>query len=284
MEEVSENSAKVEVEIAPAVNPTRRDMAKEALRNSSLSKFLPRAITIAGFCFGLTAVRFAFLHKWDMAVLCIFAAAIFDALDGRAARMLGQASLFGAELDSLSDLVCFGIAPALVLFLRSAFVFGNVGWGICLFFAMCCALRLARFNSSQLGESKYFTGVPAPAGAMIALLPIIMSLEMDSIIFVRPWVVSLFLLASGLLMVSKIKTLSTKKVNCSDQPVILVLTGISALIICLITQIWFTLASLIWIYICLIPYNAYLYKKEEEKSAEAAGAATSESNPTAAQA
>jgi CDP-diacylglycerol--serine O-phosphatidyltransferase len=102
-----------------------------------LIRFLPSTFTISAFCFGLTSVRFSLFHKWEHAVTCVLVAALLDALDGKVARLLGQSSRFGAELDSLSDLVCFGVAPSIVLFLMSAQAYGRVGWSACMFYTIC---------------------------------------------------------------------------------------------------------------------------------------------------
>jgi CDP-diacylglycerol--serine O-phosphatidyltransferase len=128
----------------------------------------------------LTAIRFAVESRWDYAVAAIIVAAILDALDGRMARILNAASEFGAQLDSLSDIVSFGVAPAMVVYFWSLHTAGGIGWAVTLFFIVCCGLRLARFNS-MLGKLppyayNYFTGVPAPAGALMSLVPIVVDL------------------------------------------------------------------------------------------------------------
>ncbi|MDR2067491.1 MAG: CDP-alcohol phosphatidyltransferase family protein, partial [Holosporaceae bacterium] len=105
-------------------------------KSATLAKFLPSTITISALCFGLTSIRLALFYSWELAVLCIFVAALLDALDGKIARLLGQSSQFGAELDSLSDLVCFGVAPSIILFLKSVHMLGSAGWGACMFFSV----------------------------------------------------------------------------------------------------------------------------------------------------
>ena len=172
----------------------------EVLKTSTLAKFLPNAVTITAMCFGLSSIRFAQCNEWEYAVLCILVSALLDMFDGKIARFLDQSSTFGLELDSLSDLVCFGVAPSVVLYFASMQQIGKIGWGICMFYTVCCALRLARFNVihrcnediSDL-DCKYFTGIPAPAGAIIALFPLILFFETESFTIVRPFYIAFFL-------------------------------------------------------------------------------------------
>ncbi|MDR2681612.1 MAG: CDP-diacylglycerol--serine O-phosphatidyltransferase [Holosporaceae bacterium] len=242
------------------------------------TRIFPTVITIAAFCFGMTSIRFALSHKWEMAVMCVLISALLDSFDGRVARMLGQSSQFGAELDSLSDLVCFGVTPSLLLFFRSAHALGNIGWGICMFFTVCCALRLARFNATQIlnepqpeWQKKYFTGIPAPAGAIIALFPFILHFSTGSAYFLNEKNVFFGLFLSGVLMVSTIKSISSKMIEIKNGFASLELLGISLVIICLITGLWLTLTVLVSLYIAVIPYGAYKYAKtakaEKESSA-----------------
>jgi CDP-diacylglycerol--serine O-phosphatidyltransferase len=241
----------------------------------SLGRMLPSIVTITGFCFGLTAIRFALFYEWETAVLCVFVSALLDALDGRLARLLGQASHFGAELDSLSDLVCFGVTPAMLMFLKSMYGFGNVGWGVCMFFTICCALRLARFNTELLKNEpkpswmkKYFTGVPAPAGAILALFPMILSFSTGSQLFLNPVFVSICLIMSGILMISTLKNFSSKMIEIKNGLASPELLTISLLIICLITKLWITLTILILVYILLIPYGTYRYEKTKQTESQ----------------
>ncbi|MDR2794877.1 MAG: CDP-diacylglycerol--serine O-phosphatidyltransferase [Holosporaceae bacterium] len=232
------------------------------------ARIFPTVITIAAFCFGMTSIRFALSHRWEMAVVCVFISALLDSFDGRVARMLGQSSQFGAELDSLSDLVCFGVAPALLLFFRSVYALGNVGWGICMFFTVCCALRLARFNAVQIlnepkpeWQKKYFTGIPAPAGAIIALFPLILHFSTGKTCFLNEKIVTICLFISGVLMISTVKSMSSKMIEIKNGFASQELLLISFLIICLITELWLTLTVLIALYIITIPYGIYKYAK-----------------------
>src|SRR5262249_4114076 len=148
------------------------------LRGFSVNRLIPNVLTLAALCSGLTAIRFGLQGTFQLAVVAIIVAAIFDALDGRVARRLGVTSQFGAELDSLSDFLCFGVAPALVLYLSSLRDAGALGWVATLMFPICSALRLARFNTGLLADrpppawtGSYLTRVPAPAPAPLAPLP-----------------------------------------------------------------------------------------------------------------
>ncbi|MDR0677602.1 MAG: CDP-diacylglycerol--serine O-phosphatidyltransferase [Holosporaceae bacterium] len=242
-------------------------------RKGNFVRFLPSTITIFAFCFGLTSIKFALFQRWEAAVLCIFISAVLDSFDGKVARLLGQSSQFGAQLDSLSDLVCFGVAPSIVLFLRSMRLFESMGWGVCMFFVVCCALRLARFNADQMQnnekpdwEKNYFTGIPAPAGALLSLFPIVLFLETDNCVFLHPKFVFCCLLFSGLLMISSFKTFSSKMLEINDKSVSISLIVISFLVICLITELWLTLSTLIAIYLLVIPYSMYEYAKGKEES------------------
>ncbi|MDR0753365.1 MAG: CDP-diacylglycerol--serine O-phosphatidyltransferase [Holosporaceae bacterium] len=243
-------------------------------KGAILIKFLPSTITISAFCVGLTSIRFALFHRWELAALCIFVAALLDALDGKVARQFGQSSQFGAQLDSLSDLVCFGVAPPIILFLKSVCLLGSVGWGVCMFFTVCCALRLARFNVSMLQdeekpawEKRYFKGIPAPAGAILVITPVILFFQTGSYAFLNPWFIFGGLLVSGVLMISTIRTFSSKILEISKAPAVITLSAISVFVICLITEIWLTLTILVTLYLFMIPYGAYKYaqtKKEED--------------------
>jgi CDP-diacylglycerol--serine O-phosphatidyltransferase len=246
----------------------REGEACASKRSPVFVRFLPGMVTISAFCVGLTSIRFALFHKWELAVLCIFVSALLDALDGKVARLFGQSSQFGAQLDSLSDLVCFGVAPAIILFLQSAYLLENVGWGICLFFTVCCALRLARFNSDLLSndekpewEKKYFKGVPAPAGAALALFPMILFFQTDNYIFLAPKFIVFCLWGAGILMISSVRTFSSKMIEVSSGSMQIALLVTSLFVICLITDVWMTLFTLVSIYLISIPYGAYVYNK-----------------------
>src|SRR5437868_9222805 len=162
---------------------TRRSRERmRRLSGLSVNRMVPNILTVLALCAGMTAVRFAMGGNFEGAVFAIIAAGIFDGLDGRMARLLKATSSFGAELDSLSDFISFGVAPAAVLYLWTMAQWQSVGWAIVLFYAVCCALRLARFNAQLTAEpppwrANFFSGAPAPAGAGLLMLPMFISFE-----------------------------------------------------------------------------------------------------------
>jgi CDP-diacylglycerol--serine O-phosphatidyltransferase len=203
----------------PDQDPARRARPGRESGGRRVSALIPNLLTVAALCAGLTAVRFAILGQWQPAVAAILVAAVLDGLDGRMARLLNATSKFGAELDSLADFVSFGAAPALILYLWSGQMAGGIGWIASLFFAVCCALRLARFNTMLTDPSPpawapyYFTGVPAPAGACLALMPLMLSFEWPNGPFALPHVVVPTLLLIGALMVSRVPTFAAKQMR-----------------------------------------------------------------------
>jgi CDP-diacylglycerol--serine O-phosphatidyltransferase len=203
-------------------------------------RFLPNAITVMALCAGLTSVAFAMSGQWRLAVGAIGAAAVLDSLDGPAARWLRSQSRVGAELDSLSDCISFGVAPALVMYVWLLRDEGQgYGWVVCLLFAVCAALRLARFNSLLDDEPKpwakgFFTGVPTPAGGLIVTAPLLLTNRLGSDgPWAVPWVVSIWIVMIGLLMVSRVPTIALKSVRVAPQLIvamlILLVLGVAAL-------------------------------------------------------
>lgn len=214
----------------------REDRIRRRLlgREQPLSRLFPNLITLAGLCCGLSAIRFAMLERWEFAVGFIVAAAIIDGMDGRVARMLGATSDFGAQLDSLSDFLCFGVAPALVMYMWQLHDIRGVGWAVTLYFCVCTALRLARFNTGLYDENRqpwekmFFTGVPSPAGGLLCLLPLIASLQFGSAVNIHPAIACLHVLVVGTLMASRIPTFAGKNMRIRHE-VILPLMIISAM-------------------------------------------------------
>src|SRR3989442_1139321 len=155
---------------------------RRRLSDLSFNRMVPNVLTLLALCAGMTAIRFAVNGEFQYAVFAIIAAGIFDGLDGRLARLLKATSQFGAELDSLADFISFGVAPAAVLYLWTMAQLNSVGWAIVLFYAVCCALRLARFHTQLAAEpppwrANFFSRAPAPAGAGLLLWPMLISLE-----------------------------------------------------------------------------------------------------------
>jgi len=244
----------------------------------SINKLIPNILTMLALCSGLTAIRFGLHDQWDKAVISIVVAAILDGLDGRVARLLQGTSKFGAELDSLSDFVCFGVAPALLLYFWSLQSLGGLGWAITLLYAACCALRLARFNT-MLGQAdlpayayNFFTGVPAPAAAGVVLLPMAAGREFAEFFFSSPLIVGLFLVGVSFLMVSTLPTYSFKKVRIPNAWVLPVLVIAGVLAGLLVTEPWLTLTGLGLAYLGTIPLAVRSFarlKAQAEQTAEA---------------
>lgn len=247
-----------------------RDFRKRrGLKGFSVNRLIPNVLTLAALCSGLTAIRFGMQGKFELAVIAIIVAAIFDALDGRVARRLGVTSQFGAELDSLSDFLCFGVAPALVLYLASLNGVGSFGWVVTLMFPICSALRLARFNTALLSDTpppawtgSYFTGVPAPAGALLALIPLTLSFEMEAVWPRHALVVGGVLIVVGGLMVSRLPTFSFKKGRVPRHLVLPALLGAALVMGVLASSPWIGLSLLGLVYVCLIPFSWMSYRRQ----------------------
>ena len=218
-------------------------------RQMLVVKLLPNLVSILALCAGLTAIRFAIAGNFGLAVLLIGTAAALDGLDGRLARMLKSESAIGAELDSLCDFVNFGVTPALVLYLWGLRAETSLGWIAVLVYAVCCMLRLARFNvgSRAVGEAAEkttFVGVPSPAGAMLALAPMYLAFTFDGGLVVHPVLVAGWMVGVGALMISRVRTPSMKRVTISMDYARYVLVGGVAVVAALLTYPWVTLLTL----------------------------------------
>src|SRR5947208_14840105 len=191
---------------------TRRSrMRVRRLSGLSINRMVPNVLTLLALCAGMTAIRFAMGGNFEGAVFAIIAAGIFDGLDGRMARLLKATSSFGAELDSLADFVSFGVAPATVSYLWTMSELHVLGWVIVLFFAVCCALRLARFNTEATTEvpvyaAPFFSGAPAPAGAGLVMVPMFLSFEWGDGFFRSPYLSAVTITGIALLMVGEVPT------------------------------------------------------------------------------
>lgn len=258
-----------------------RTALKGRLQGLSFKSILPNLATVMAMCVGLSAIRFALMGRFDLAAGAIFIAGVLDAMDGRLARLLGVASEFGAELDSLSDFVCFGVAPGVVLYILCLNVWNGVGWAACLFFSVCMGLRLARFNISSrlpdrpLWSSQFFTGVPAPAGAMVALLPLTLHLAFDYDLFIYPALCALSLLGAGTLMISRLPTFSFKSASIPRTFVLPLLLLVGMAVVALFSAPWQTLSVITLLYIGILPLGPRFFrkhlsspKKEEEDEDE----------------
>jgi CDP-diacylglycerol---serine O-phosphatidyltransferase len=254
---------------------------RRGLRGFSVNRLIPNMLTLAALCSGLTAIRFGLQGHFKLAVIAIVVAAILDTLDGRVARRLGVASQFGAELDSLSDFLCFGVTPALVLYLASLDHGGALGWVATLMFPICSALRLARFNTGLLADTpppawtkSYFTGVPAPAGALLALIPLLVSFEAEAAWPRHPLVVGVVMVGVGGLMVSRLPTFSFKNGRVPRHLVLPALLGAALVMGVIASSPWIGLSLLGLVYLCLIPFSWLAYHRQAARDRR--------SNPSAA--
>ena len=247
---------------------------RERLKGQSFNRMIPNMLTMLALCAGLTALRFGLEEKWEAAVISIVVAAVLDALDGRIARLLRGTSKFGAELDSLSDFIGFGVAPALLLFLWTMKDAGPIGWVLVLLFSVCCALRLARFNTKIDGPElpswakNYFTGVPAPAGGGLVLLPLIISFQIESEFVRQPAVVGVVIVFVSCLLVSRLPTYSFKNFRIPHRFVLLTMLSVGLLAALSVSAPWFTLTILIFLYILSLPFSPRSFKKLENKAAK----------------
>ena len=247
----------------------------------TLRAMLPNAITAAALCAGLTGIRFAIEGDWKFAVLAVVLAGMLDGIDGRIARLLNAQSRFGAELDSLADSLSFGVAPALILFLWSLKELESFGWLAALAFAVCCALRLARFNAridtdDQPHKSAGFlTGVPAPVGAGLAFTPVYLWFETGNETLRDPVLLAVWLAAIAALMISNMATLSWGSLR-PRQGIRLGVLAFAALAFAgLLMEPWWMLSLICVTYLALIPYGLLKYRriklrrKQEQQTAAA---------------
>ena len=260
-------------------DPEGSDPRRRRFRGIPVRVLVPNVITLLALCAGLTAIRLAFEQKLELALAAIVFAAALDGLDGRIARLIKGQSKFGAELDSLADFVNFGCAPALMLYLWDLSDYGNVGWIAAMVFAICGALRLARFNvmiedpNRPLWGGNFFTGVPAPAGAIIVMLPIYLNLL--GVPKAPPTVVLLYTLGVASLMVSQLPVFSGKRVGKRVPPdmVLPVFVFVVLFIALLIAYPWWVLSIGTVCYLVCLPLGWFSYRAHRRRDAAHAAAA-----------
>ena len=235
-------------------------------------KMAPNIVTLMALCAGISTIKYAILGKWSFAIGCIFLACIFDGLDGRVARKLKASSKFGAELDSLSDFVSFGVAPAILMYEWCLNTLPHWGWIFTLMFSAGMAMRLARFNTMledvSVPEywSHYFVGVPAPMAAAIAVMPILISFdypELELVLRNRFFCAILMLLVT-FLMVSRIPTLSLKKTKIKADLFLPLMILMALFISCLLTRPWLTLGLFTFSYMLTIPLTILRFLREKK--------------------
>lgn len=214
-----------------------------------LVQLLPNFLTIMALCAGLTAIRFAAQGRFGYAIGLIVVAAVLDGLDGRLARLLKHESEIGAELDSLGDFVNFGVAPAMTMYFWAFQGWSRAGWIAALIYAVCCVMRLARFNVGQRAvqdpaEKTDFVGVPSPAGAMLAMAPMYFVFMLDGAPHLPPALIAIYMVGIGALMISRVPTPSFKKTTIYAEHARYIVLGFVALVAALLTYPWTTLFAL----------------------------------------
>jgi CDP-diacylglycerol---serine O-phosphatidyltransferase len=269
----------------PAPPPRRRFKA------IPVRTLVPNLITLLALCAGLTAIRLAVESKLELALAAIVFAALLDGVDGRIARLLKGTSRFGAELDSLADFVNFGVAPGLILYFWGLHELKSAGWIVAMVFAICAGLRLARFNvmiddpNKPAWAGNFFTGIPAPAGAITVLLPIYLNFLGVSIGLVTVWLTFFYTLIIALLMVSRLPVFSGKRVGKRVPPeMVLPLFVVVVLFFALlISYPWEVLAVGTLAYLACLPLGWFSYREYQRKDAAAAVAGETAATPTAEQ-
>ena len=231
---------------------------------------LPNILTLGGVCLGISSIKFSIDGNFNLAVTLILLAAILDALDGRVARLIKGTSEFGKELDSLTDFVSFGIAPVLILYFWELNTYGKLGWAIALIYSVCCVLRLARFNLTKINnqhswKNNFFEGVPSPAGGLLILTPLIYDLTNLNFPYDLKSVTPFLTILIALLLVSKIPTLSLKKISISSRTTIFLLLSAGIIFIALLFYTFETLLIFSTFYLISIPISYVIYKKQQKE-------------------
>jgi CDP-diacylglycerol---serine O-phosphatidyltransferase len=241
-----------------------------ALRDDfPFGRFLPNGLTLLGLCCGTTAIPFALAGQWKAAVTAILFAALFDALDGRVARLFHVDSAFGAQLDSLADLVSFGIAPGILVYLWSLREAQGAGWVVALIYSACCAIRLARFNVEAAERdpleppNPYFTGLPTPAAACLILLPMLLNFQFRGAAFASPLLNAFVIATMSLLMVSRVPTLSVKHIHIPRNMRTAIVGFVGLLIYSAVLWPWATMTVALFVYLATIPMSALSFHNDE---------------------
>ena len=231
---------------------------------------LPNILTLGGVCLGISSIKFSIDGNFSLSVTLILLAAIFDALDGRIARLIKGTSEFGKELDSLTDFVSFGIAPVFILYFWELNSYGKLGWAIALIYSVCCVLRLARFNLTKHDDNhswknNFFEGIPSPAGGLIILIPLIYELSNFDFDFNLRFITPYLTIFIALMLVSKVPTPSLKKISISPKTTVFLLLSVGMIFIALLFYTFKTLLFFSLIYLIIIPVSIFFYKKHIRK-------------------
>jgi CDP-diacylglycerol--serine O-phosphatidyltransferase len=259
----------------------RRIRRRPRYKGPSFNRMMPNLLTLLGLCAGLTSIRYALDARWQDAALAVVVAGVIDGLDGRLARLLKAESRFGAEFDSLSDFCSFGVAPALILYIWALHGSSRFAFMPCLMFAVCMALRLARFNAALESSPKpayaqsFFTGVPAPAGAGVALLPLFLWLEAEQQDWLRladaaqfPGFVALMLVGTSLLLVSTLPVWSFKNFKVPAEYVLGLLLGTGLFAALAVADPWLALAAAGLVYVLMLPFSVRSFRRLRAEAEE----------------
>ncbi len=271
----------------------KRKSKTPRIREVPVRNMIPNLVTLLAAASGITSIRYSCSAQdghWRNAVMAIVIACVLDGLDGRVARMLRATSKLGAELDSLADFVSFGVAPAILVYFwvmatvtptSAAYPFRGLFWALALFYAMCCAFRLARFNimldegPKQPYWRHFFMGLPAPGGAGLVLTPVVWQLHTDSNLLQNPWLGSVILLLCGILMACRWPTLSAKSLHVPANRLVPVLLIVMFTIGMLVSQFWLTLGIIGILYLLSIPVCGVVFLRMRQRFDQQAGAAAS---------
>ncbi len=245
------------------------------IREIPLRLMFPNLITVLAICAGLSGIRFAFEGRFEPAVVMVLLAAFLDGVDGRLARLLKATSKFGAQMDSLADIVNFGVAPALVLYAFLLDRAGSPGWIATLLFAIACGMRLARFNvldednSQPAWQAEYFVGVPAPAGAVLVMLPLYLSFiglpTTREVVFASTG----FTVLVAFLLVSRLPVYSGKSLKIPGDRMLLLILAVALYILLLASYPWYTLTASVAAYLVFLPFSVHAYSRRAKREGEA---------------
>ena len=248
----------------------KKNNLKIVAEKKSARVILPNMLTLIGVCIGLTSIRFALDEKFELAIIAIIFAALIDGLDGRIARLIKGTSKVGKELDSLTDMISFGVAPAFIMYFWNLNSLGRFGWLLCLIFVICVALRLARFNINSSQDSSwkdnFFEGVPSPAGGILVLTPLIISLSgFDYFKLNYDTIVPIFFIVTSFLLISKFPSYSFKKIVIPRRTTIFLLFGIVLFFGLLLIYTFNVIALSAVIYVLLLPISYLHFQKIKKK-------------------
>jgi CDP-diacylglycerol--serine O-phosphatidyltransferase len=255
------------VEPDPLADEDGLSERRRLARGLSMRAIVPNAITVAALCVGLTGIRFAIAGDFEKSVQAVILAGLLDGIDGRAARLLKAQTRFGAEMDSLADSISFGVAPALIVYLWTLHQLPSLGWIAALAFAICCVLRLARFNArldmldQPHKQAGFLTGVPAPLGAGLAFLPMYLWIATGVPEFANEVLVSVWMILIAFLMISSLPTLSWSRLQPPRSIRIGALALVGLTVAALLTEPWYTLAVITLCYLLLIPVGIVSYAR-----------------------